>query len=70
MKTALQELIDYAIDKYGRDSNAANDLICQAMILKKKNKLKLKTLIIKLVTQVFLMLLLIMKKIINNDSVI
>ena len=38
MKTALQELIDYAIDKYGSDSNVANDLICQAMILKKKEQ--------------------------------
>ena len=38
MKTALQELIDYAIDKYGSDSNVANDLICQAMMLKKEEK--------------------------------
>jgi hypothetical protein len=38
MKTALQELIDYAIDKYGSDSNVANNLICQAMILKKEER--------------------------------
>jgi hypothetical protein len=38
MKTAMKILIDYAIDKYGSDSEIANDLICKAMILIKEEK--------------------------------
>jgi hypothetical protein len=36
--TVLQDLIDYAVEKYGSNSDIANDLICQAMILKKEEK--------------------------------
>jgi hypothetical protein len=38
METAIQILIDYSIDKYGSDSEIANDLICKAMLLKKEEK--------------------------------
>jgi hypothetical protein len=38
MKTAMQELIDYATEKYGSNSDIANDLICEAMILKKEER--------------------------------
>lgn len=37
-QTALQQLIDYATDKFGSKSTAANDLICQAMMLMKIEK--------------------------------
>lgn len=38
IETPIQQLINYATDKYGSDSNIANDIICQAMILKNKEK--------------------------------
>ena len=38
MNTAMQELIDYVTDKFGSNNDVANDIACQAMILKKKEK--------------------------------
>jgi hypothetical protein len=38
MITAMQELINYATEKYGASSDIANDLICEAMILKKEER--------------------------------
>lgn len=38
VKTPMQELIDFAINKFGSDSDVANLIICEAMILKKKEK--------------------------------
>ena len=34
-KTAMQDLIDYAIEKYGSDSDVSNDIVVKAMQLKK-----------------------------------
>jgi len=36
--TPMQQLIDYATNKYGSDSNVANDIICKAMMLKKDER--------------------------------
>jgi hypothetical protein len=38
MTTAMQKLINYANEKYGSSSDIANDLICEAMILKKEER--------------------------------
>jgi hypothetical protein len=38
METSLQNLIDYATEKYGSNSDIANDLICYALMLKKEEK--------------------------------
>ena len=34
----MQELIDYAISKYGSDSDVSNDIVVMAMHLKNKEK--------------------------------
>jgi len=36
--TPMQQLIDYATNKYGSDSNIANDIICKAMMIKKDER--------------------------------
>lgn len=41
MKTAMQELIDFCTTNYGSDSDVANNIVCQAMILEKKEKQQL-----------------------------
>ncbi len=40
-KLIIQELIDYAIQTYGSESDIANDIIVNAMILKKKEKVRI-----------------------------
>jgi len=36
--TPMQQLINYTTNKYGSDSNIANDIICKAMMLKKDER--------------------------------
>ena len=51
MNTAIQDLIDYSTNKYGSNSDVANDIICKAMSSLKREKQQMKDAVMHNVTR-------------------